>query len=114
MTKTYHIYPSDGGWLVQKEGMRAETFQTQREAVEAARLIVKGTSAGQLVIRGKDGQIRDYESYGMTRIQDPPRKSKLAKRIGRAVGKIKGGAPLAADRVSGFGCRARRAAAGAR
>jgi hypothetical protein len=88
VTKTFHIYPSDGGWIVQKEGRRAESFRTQREAVEAARQIVKDNDAGQLVIYGRDGRIRDHETYGMSRIQDPPRKSRLAKRIQQAVSKV--------------------------
>lgn len=88
MTKTFHVYPSDEGWVVQKEGKSAETFPTQREAVEAARQIVRDKTPGQLVIHGRDGQILKHETYGMTRIQDPPKKSPLAKQIGRAVGKI--------------------------
>jgi hypothetical protein len=88
MTRTFHVYPSDGGWVVQKEGKSAETFPTQREAVEAARQIVKHKTAGQLVIHGRDGRIREHETYGMTQIQDPPKRSRLAKRIGRAVGTV--------------------------
>jgi hypothetical protein len=74
--------------VLQKEGKSAETFPTQREAVEAARQIVKDKTAGQLVIHGRDGRIREHETYGMIRIQDPPKKSRLAKRIGRAVGTV--------------------------
>jgi hypothetical protein len=88
MTRTLHVYPSDGGWVVQKEGKSAETFPTQRQAVEAARRTVKNKTTGQLVIHGRDGRIREHETYGMTRVQDPPKKSRLAKRIGRAVGKV--------------------------
>ncbi len=88
MTKTFHIYPSNGGWAVQKEGRRPTTFPSQRKAIEAARQSVRDNAAGQLVIHGRDGRIREHEAYGMTRIQDPPRKSRLAKRIGRAVGKV--------------------------
>src|SRR5437588_3407983 len=84
MTRTFHVYPSDGVSVVQKEGNSAETFPTQRQAVEAARKIVRNKTAGQLVIHGRDGQIREYETYRMTRIQDPPKKSRLAKRIRRA------------------------------
>ena len=74
--------------MVQKEGKGAETFPTRREAVKAARQIVRDKTAGQLVIHGRDGRIRAHETYGMTRIQDPPKKSRLARRIGRAVGKV--------------------------
>ena len=87
MTRTFHVYPSANGWLVQKEGMQAESFRTQREAVEAARRIVRD-AAGQLVVHGKDGRVRDYSTYGMVRVQEPPRKSRLAKRIARAVSKL--------------------------
>jgi hypothetical protein len=88
MTKTFHIYPSDGGWVVQKEGKSPEAFPTQRQAIEAARRIVRNNTAGQLVIHGRDGRIREHETYGMTRIQDPPKKSRLAERIRQAVGKV--------------------------
>ncbi|MEO8663766.1 MAG: DUF2188 domain-containing protein [Bryobacteraceae bacterium] len=88
MTRTFHVYPSDGGWVVQKEGKSAETYPTQREAVAAARKIVKHKAAGQLVIHGRDGQILEHETYGMTQIQDPPKRSRLAKRIGQAVGTV--------------------------
>src|SRR5688572_29163053 len=88
MTRTFHVFPSGGGCVLQKEGNSAETFPTQREAVKAARRIVRDKAAGQVVIHGKDGGIREHETYGMTRIQDPPKKSRLAKRIGRAVGKV--------------------------
>jgi hypothetical protein len=40
------------------------------------------------VVHGKNGQIQEYETYRMTRILDPPRKSRMAGRIGRAVGKM--------------------------
>lgn len=88
MTKTFHVYPADGAWVVQSGGGRAESFPTQKEAVEAARQSAKEKASGQLIVHGRDGQIREHESYGMTRIQNPPKKSRLAKRIRRAVGKV--------------------------
>src|ERR1700676_932631 len=44
--------------------------------------------AGQLVVHGRNRQIREYGTYRMTRIQDPPKKSRLAGPIARAVGKV--------------------------
>ncbi len=85
--RTVHVYRSDGAWAVKKEGVGAETFATQREAVTAARESVR-SQAGQLVIHGADGRILEHETYGMTPVQDPPRKSRLARQIGRAVGKV--------------------------
>jgi hypothetical protein len=73
---------------VKKEGTVAEIYRTQREAIKAARTIAQKADGSQLVIHGRDGRIRDHETYGMTPIQDPPKKSRLAKRIGRAVGRV--------------------------
>ncbi|MCC6858685.1 MAG: DUF2188 domain-containing protein [Bryobacterales bacterium] len=88
MAKTYHVYPWDGTWAVKKEGVTAKTYRTQREAIKAARMTAKTAAGGQLVIHGRDGRIRKHETYGMALIQDPPKKSRLAKRIGRAVGAV--------------------------
>lgn len=85
--KTVHVYPEDGAWAVNRDGACAETFATQREAVKAARDAAR-RAGGQLVIHGQDGRITEHETYGMTVIQDPPKKSRLARTIGRAVGKI--------------------------
>lgn len=87
-TKTYHVFPSNGAWAVKKEGARAETYRTQGEAIKAARTTAKKAKSGQLVVHARDGRIREHETYGMSPVQDPPRKSRLAKRIGRAVGKV--------------------------
>src|SRR5437868_12331771 len=81
--KTVHVYRSNGAWAVKKEGESARTFSTQREAVDAARASVKSERTGQFVVHGKNGEIRDYETHGMIRIQDPPKKSRMAGRIGR-------------------------------
>lgn len=86
--KTYHVYPSDGIWFVKQQGANAKTFRTRREAIKAGRKYVKNAASGQLVVHGRDGSVRQHESYGMTRIQNPPKKSRLAKRIGRAVGRV--------------------------
>jgi len=86
--KTVHVYRSDGVWTVKKEGTSAKTFSSQRKAVDAARESVKKAGAGQLVVYGRNGQIREYRTYRMTRIQDPPKRSRIAGRIERAVGKM--------------------------
>ena len=86
--KTIHVYPSEGTWAVKREGRSARTFSTQREAVDAARKSFENERAGQFVVYGKSGQIREYEVHGMIRIQDPPKKSRMAGRIGQAVGKV--------------------------
>jgi len=45
-------------------------------------------SAAQFVVHGKNGEILDYGTYGTVKIQDPPKKSRIAGRIGRIVGKV--------------------------
>lgn len=86
--KTVHVFPSDGSWEVKREGKSGKIFVTQREAVDAARETVKKRGAGQFVVYGKDGQIRQHGAYRMTPIQDPPKKSSRASDIARAVGKV--------------------------
>ena len=87
MLKTVHVIPKDGQWAVTREGGKAlGVFSTQREAIESAREVARAGSSGQLVVYGRTGQIREYATYGMPPIQDPP--GKKPARIEKAVGKI--------------------------
>lgn len=63
-----HIVPHGRGWAVRRDGAgRASSVHpTQRGALQAARPAAKRERA-ELVIHGRDGKIRDSESYG----QDP-------------------------------------------
>lgn len=87
-SRTIHVFSSDGAWEVKAEGVMGHVYPTQREAIAAALQSIRDKSVGQLVIHGKNGQIRERDTYGMTSIQDPPKRSRAAKRIGRAVGKV--------------------------
>lgn len=87
MTKTVHVIPKDGQWAVKREGMKAaRVFSTQLEAIKTARAIARGESSAQLVVHGRDGRIREHDTYGMPPIQDPP--GKKSAKIEKAVGKI--------------------------
>ncbi|MFN7923198.1 MAG: DUF2188 domain-containing protein [Bryobacteraceae bacterium] len=88
VAKTYHVYWWNGSWSVRKEGGTAKVFRTQREAIHAARGIVKKMGRAQLAIHGADGRVRIHETYGIRRVMDVPKKSRLAKQIGRAVGQL--------------------------
>jgi hypothetical protein len=70
-----HVVPHDAGWATKKEGAeRAGTVaQTQAEAIEAARGQAKREGV-EVVIHGRDGKIRDSDSYGSDPF--PPRDRK--------------------------------------
>jgi len=89
MAKTVHVYHSENGWAVKREGGRvSRVFSTQREAIESARLIARKDTPSQMVVHGRDGRIRDHVTHGLPRVQDPPGKSIGAKKILKAVGKV--------------------------
>jgi len=64
-SKNQHVVPHQDGWAVKGEGnSRATSVQpTQQKAIEVAREIAKNNQA-ELVIHGRDGQIRAKDSYG--------------------------------------------------
>jgi hypothetical protein len=89
MAKTLHVFPSDGGWALKAEGESAKTFGTRQEAVSTAVTTGKKAKQAQVVVHGKDGRILEHQSYGLPRIQDPPRKGRLdSKKIAAAVGRV--------------------------
>ena len=60
-----HVVPNGNNWQVKAEKATKATknFNTQREAIDYARDIAKNQKS-ELVIHGKDGRIRDKDSYG--------------------------------------------------
>ncbi len=89
MAKSLHVYPSNGSWAVKTNGRSVGTFDTQREAVAAAKRNVKKAGSAQIVVHGKSGRILKHQTYGMPKIQKPPKKGRLAsQRIATAVGKV--------------------------
>lgn len=63
--KGQHVVPSGDKWSVRKTGaLRASgTFGTQQEAIEKARDLAR-TQGTELYIHGRDGRIRERNSYG--------------------------------------------------
>lgn len=63
--KNQHVVPQNGDWAVKGEGNQKATkvVETQKEAIEIAKEIAKNQES-ELLIHGKDGQIRDKSSYG--------------------------------------------------
>jgi hypothetical protein len=74
--KNIHVVPRNDGWIIRKEGASRATsvHETQRDAVEAGRAIARNQSS-ELVIHGRDGRIRDRDSYGSDPM--PPRDRKV-------------------------------------
>jgi hypothetical protein len=65
MAKNQHIVPTGNGWGVRGEGNSRLTVvkPTQREAIEAGREIARNQGS-ELITHGRDGRIRERDSYG--------------------------------------------------
>ncbi len=65
MGKDQHVVPHSDGWAVKGEGNSKATkiAETQQEAIDYAREIARNQQS-ELLIHGKDGQIRSRDSYG--------------------------------------------------
>ncbi len=63
--KDIHVVPHSDGWATQKEGASraGSVHDTQKEAQQKAREQAKREKV-EVVIHGKDGKIRDSDSYG--------------------------------------------------
>lgn len=64
-TGNQHVVPRENGWAVIGAGnSRATTIQpTQAQAIERAKPIA-GNQGGDVVIHGRNGKIRERNSYG--------------------------------------------------
>jgi uncharacterized protein YdaT len=63
--KDIHVVPHTDGWAVKKEGNEraSSVHRTQAEALEQAREQGRRDQV-EVVTHGRDGQIRDSDSYG--------------------------------------------------
>jgi hypothetical protein len=63
--KDIHVIPHGAGWATKKEGAeRAGSVRTtQRDAIDAAVAQAKRERV-DVVVHGRDGKIRDSDSYG--------------------------------------------------
>ena len=73
--KNQHVVPKDNQWAVKGEGNEKYTaiVDTQAEAIKIAREIAINNQS-EVVIHGRDGQIRDKDSYGND--PNPPKDTK--------------------------------------
>lgn len=65
MRKNVHVVPRKSKWAIQKEHKTraSKLFETQKEAVSEAKEMAK-KSKSELLIHGKNGKIREKNSYG--------------------------------------------------
>jgi len=60
-----HVVPDEGQWQVKVEGLplAPTTYRTQAEARDAGRELARNTQA-ELLVHGRDGKIRERNTYG--------------------------------------------------
>ena len=65
MGKNQHVVPHDGKWGIKGEGNKKLTsiHDTQKDAINEARDIARNQNS-ELFIHGRNGQIRERDSYG--------------------------------------------------
>lgn len=65
MGKNQHVVPHKDGWAVKGAGNEKATsvYDTQAQAIERARDVAKNQQS-ELLVHGRDGQIRARDSYG--------------------------------------------------
>ncbi len=73
--KNIHIVPKDGGWEVKREGSKSPVskHRTQAAADKKARPMARRDRV-ELVTHGRDGKIRDKDSFGND--PNPPKDKK--------------------------------------
>jgi hypothetical protein len=73
--KDQHVVQRDDGWAVRGEGNSRDTshHSTQQQAYDAAREIAQNQRS-EVVVHGRDGRIRDSDSFGSD--PNPPKDQK--------------------------------------
>lgn len=75
-TNARHVVPNPkGGWDVKKPGSNRSSghTDTQREAVQRAKEIVRNDGGGEVRTHGRDGRIRDSDTVAPGNDPYPPK-----------------------------------------
>jgi len=75
-TNERHVVPDpDGGWEVVAPGssQASARYDRQREAIDRAREILRGSGGGELVVHDREGRIREKDTVPPARDPHPPR-----------------------------------------
>lgn len=68
------VVPDGANWAVKKpQGPTLARFALQQEAIDWARKWLRGNGGGELVVLGRDGQIRIRDTVPPARDPYPPR-----------------------------------------
>ena len=74
-----HVVPdSEGGWNVRAPNADRSSghFDTQQQAIDRAREIVRNSGGGEVVIHDRGGRVRDSDTVPPGRDPNPPRDRK--------------------------------------
>jgi hypothetical protein len=64
LTKSVHVVPSGGGWIVEIDGEAAShRYRQRREAAQVGRRLARANRS-EYVLHGPDGKVRQRDSYG--------------------------------------------------
>jgi len=61
------VVPQSSAWALREVGdtRASRIYKTQREAVAAARKLLKEKEGGEIVVHGRDGRIRGVDTYAL-------------------------------------------------
>jgi hypothetical protein len=61
------VVPQSSVWALREAGgaRASNVYKTQREAVAAARKLIKEKDGGEVVVHGRDGRIRGVDTYAL-------------------------------------------------
>jgi Uncharacterized protein conserved in bacteria (DUF2188) len=63
MKRKCHVMDKPDGWVIEPApNGRGHVYQTQRDAVLAARESLRNSGGGELIVHGRDGRIRDKDT----------------------------------------------------
>jgi len=77
-----HVFPQGNAWAVEVAGDQKESFEARHEAIRWGRELAE-QRLGKLVIHGNDGQARERDSHGKTRVTSPDTRAPGAWHLGR-------------------------------
>ena len=62
-TESYHVVRGRNHWAVKSDGLILSAHDTQKQAIKSGKMIAKMTQ-GELLIHGRNGKIREKNSFG--------------------------------------------------